>query len=106
MQDRVSDRIENLNFEEAGGRSFFDLSTTGVCCHYSKRLVKDSFVSVKINDLVLKARIVYCQDRQDGFRLGMQFNNVSGQQQKQLNESVDKFSRGVPITCGIVDDGK
>jgi hypothetical protein len=106
MQDRVSDRIENLNFEEAGDKSFFDLSTTGVCCFHTKRLVKDSFVSIKINDLVLKARIVYCQDRQDGFRLGMQFSNVSGQQQKQLNESVDKFSRGVPIACGIVDEGK
>ena len=106
MQDRVSDRIENLNFEEADGRSFFDLSTTGVCCYHTKRLVKDSFVSVKINDLVLKARIVYCQDRQEGFRLGMQFSNVSSRQQKQLNECVDKFSRGVPIACGIVDDGK
>ncbi|MGB7567333.1 MAG: PilZ domain-containing protein [Chitinivibrionales bacterium] len=106
MQDRVSDRIENLNFDEAGDRSFFDLSTTGVCCYHTKRLVKDSFVSVKINNLVLRARVVYCQDRQEGFRLGMQFGNVSSQQQKELNECVDKFSRGVPIACSIIDTGK
>lgn len=103
MQDRVSDRIENLNFEEAAGRSFFDLSTTGVCCFHTKRFVKDSFVSVNINDLVLKARVVYCQDRQNGFRLGFQFSNVSGQQQNELNDCVSKFSRGVPISCKIVD---
>jgi hypothetical protein len=104
MQDRVSERIENLNFEESGGKSFFDLSATGVCCFHPKRFAKDTFVSVKIKDLVLKARIVYCQERDPGFRLGMQFSGVSAAQQKDLNDCVDKFSRGVPIACGIVDD--
>jgi hypothetical protein len=104
MQDRISERIENLNFEESGGKSFFDLSATGLCCYHAKRFVKDSFVSVKINDLVLKARIVYCQERNPGYRLGMQFSTLSEVQQKELNACVDKFSRGVPIACGIVED--
>jgi hypothetical protein len=29
--------------------------------------------------------------------------NISAEQQKKLNECVDAFSRGVSITCGVIE---
>jgi c-di-GMP-binding flagellar brake protein YcgR len=58
---------------------------------------------MKINDLVIKARVVYCQERSDGYRLGLHFVDVSDEQQKKLDDRVEKFSRGVAIACAIID---
>ncbi len=103
MLERMSERIEYVDLDPAKDKSLFDLSTTGVCCLFQRRLPNDSLVSMKINDLVVKARVVYCQERSDGYRLGLQFVDISGEQQKKLNDRVDKFSRGVAISCAIVD---
>jgi len=103
MLERTSERIEYINLDGEEAKSLFDLSTTGVSCLFKRKLAGDAVVSVKINDLVLKARVVYCQDRRDGFRLGLQFVEVSGEKQKTLNDRVEKFSRGVAIACAIVD---
>jgi hypothetical protein len=103
MLNRSSERIENINLDNARDKSFFDLSATGVCCLFGRRLADNSSVSVKISDLTLKARVVYCQERTDGFRLGLQFTSVTGEQQKMLKDRVDKFSRGVDLSCAIVD---
>jgi c-di-GMP-binding flagellar brake protein YcgR len=106
MLNRSSERIEYINLDSQKEQSIFDLSTSGICCLFNRRLADDSSVSIKIGDLQLKARVVYCQERMDGFRLGLQFVDVAGEQQKKLNDSVDKFSRGVALTCTIVDAPK
>jgi hypothetical protein len=103
MLERMSERVEHINLDDANEKSFFDLSRTGICCLFRRRLVTDALVSIKINDLKLKARVVYCQERKDGFRLGLQFVDVSDDQQNKLNDRVEKFSRGVALTCAIVD---
>jgi c-di-GMP-binding flagellar brake protein YcgR len=103
MKDRTSERIEYINLGESDEGSLFDLSTTGACWHSKKRVEKDAVVSLKINELILKAKVVYCRERSDGFRLGLQFLNISAEQQKKLNECVDAFSRGVSITCGVIE---
>ncbi len=103
MKDRSSERIEYITLGDSESGTFFDLSATGAGCHFAKRLEKDSIVSVKVNDLVLKAKVVYCQERRDGYRLGLQFLNVSDEQQKTLDDCIAKFSRGVSVTCGIID---
>lgn len=101
MKDRASERIEFINLNAANEPALFDLSKTGVCCYFSKKKDKDSIVSVRFNDLTVKAKIIYCQDRTDGYRLGMQFLALTADQQKRLDELVDKFSRGVPISCNV-----
>ncbi len=101
MKDRASERIEFLNLNGANEPKLFDLSKTGVCCFSAKKLEKGAFASAKFNALQVKAQVVYCQERSDGFRVGMQFCEVSSDQQKALSELVDKFSRGVPISCTI-----
>jgi hypothetical protein len=103
MLDRSSERIEHITLDNEKDKSLFDLSVTGVCCLFNRRLPSNSSVSVKINDLIVKARVVYCQERTDGFRMGLQFTNVTGEQLKKLSERVEKFSRGVALTCAIVD---
>jgi hypothetical protein len=103
MLERTSERIEYISFDNTKDKSLFDLSTTGVCCLFSKKVPDNTIVTIKINDLVVKARVVYCQERSDGFRLGLQFVDVSNDQQKKLNDRIEKFSRGVAITCAIVD---
>jgi hypothetical protein len=106
MLERISERIEYINLDNEKEKSFFDLSTTGICCLFRRRLATDVIVSIKLNELILKARVVYCQERTDGFRLGLQFVDVSDDQRKILNERVEKFSRGVALTCAIVDAPK
>ena len=71
MLERTSERIEYINLDDAKEKSFFDLSTTGICCLFRRRLADNAIVSVKINDIAVKARVVYCQERKDGFRLGL-----------------------------------
>jgi hypothetical protein len=103
MLSRSSERIEHINNDGETERSFFDLSTTGICCLFNRRLAVNSFVAVKINDLTLKARVVYCNERKDGFRLGLQFIGVAEEKQRMLNDWVERFSRGVGLTCAIID---
>jgi hypothetical protein len=101
MKDRASERIEFINLNGSSEPTLFDLSKTGVCGFSSKKLEKDKFAFVKINTLRLKAQVVYCQERSDGFRVGMHFCEVPADLQASLNDLVDKFSRGVPISCSI-----
>jgi hypothetical protein len=101
MQDRASERIEFINLNGANEPTLFDLSKTGVCCRHSVKKDKSSVLAVVINDLRIKARVIYCQEHEPGFRLGMHFEGVTPEQQKSLSELVDKFSRGVPISCRV-----
>lgn len=101
MQDRTSERIEFINLSGADEPTLFDLSKTGVCCRHNAKKAKDSLLTVVINALRLKARVVYCQERDSAFRLGMHFESMTADQQKMLSELVDKFSRGVPISCTV-----
>ena len=100
--DRASDRIEFLDSNEPGG--IFDLSATGIAFLYSAAKEKDSIVQLEINDFKLEAKVVYSQERTDGYRIGLHFQNLSEESDKNLNELVDKFSRGVPLSCHIVED--
>ena len=101
MQDRASERIEFINLNGANDPTLFDLSKTGVCCGHNVKKDKGSVLTVVINDLRIKARVIYCQERTPGFRLGMHFEGATAEQQKLLGDLVDKFSRGVPISCRV-----
>lgn len=101
MKDRASERIEFINLNASTEPTLFDLSKTGVCGFSSKKLEKDKMAFVKLNELRVKATVVYCQDRTDGFRAGLHFSDLTAEQQNVLSDLVDKFSRGVPISCSI-----
>jgi len=103
MQDRASERIEFINLNGATEPTLFDLSKTGVCCGHTIKKDKGSVMTIILNDLKLKARVIYCQERTPGFRLGMHFEGVTSDQQKSLSDCVDKFSRGVPLSCRVED---
>ena len=101
MKDRKSERIEFLQLNGPTEPTLFDLSKTGVCGFSAKKLEKGAFAFVKINAVRLKAQVIYCQDRTDGFRVGMQFCDLTPDQKTGLGDLVDKFSRGIPISCSI-----
>jgi hypothetical protein len=101
MKDRKSERIEFLHLNGTSEPTLFDLSKTGVCAFSAKKLEKGAFAFVKINTLRIKAQVVYSQERTDGFRVGMQFCELTPDQIKGLGELVDKFSRGMPISCSV-----
>jgi hypothetical protein len=101
MQDRASERIEFINLNGGTEPTLFDLSKTGVCCGHNVKKEKDAVLMVVINNLRIRARVIYCQERTPGFRLGMHFESVTPDQQKTLSDLVDKFSRGVPISCRV-----
>ena len=62
---------------------------------------KGSVLTVVLNNMRVTCRVVYCQERIPGFRLGMHFEGVTSDQHKVLSDLVDKFSRGVPISCSV-----
>jgi len=103
MLERSSERIEFIDPNGSMKITLFDLSATGVCCLHSKIKQKDEEVSVKLNDLTVRAKVVYCQERTDGYRMGLRFWQVPADKQKALNELTDGFSRGLSIRCTIVD---
>jgi hypothetical protein len=100
LQERKAERIELLG-EGVHEKNFFDLSKTGVCCHHDKAFDKGAQIMVKINDLMLSAKVAYCTARTDGFRIGMQFV-VPPEKQKIIEETVERYSRGVPVSVAIV----
>ena len=99
---RSSDRIEFLNSDDE--ITLFDLSSGGACCRHSKMVPTGTVLKLTINELRLSSKVVYVQERRDGSRVGVQFFDVPADKQKVLNELVEKFSRGVPITCLVEDD--
>jgi hypothetical protein len=100
-QKRSSERIEFLNDDSV---TLFDLSSGGACCRHSKMVAIGTLLKLRVNDLNLSAKVVYTQERRDGARLGVQFLNVPSEKQRLLDDLVEKFSRGVPITCTVEDD--
>ena len=104
MLERKSERIELISADGTVQKTLYDLSKTGVSCFTPKPKGKNSFVVVKINDLLLRAKVIYCAKHEKNFRLGMQFWNVLPERQVKLNDLVDKYSKGVPVNCTIVED--
>ncbi len=104
MFERKSERVEFLASDSVKQMPIYDLSKTGVSCYYSEIKEKNSFVVVKINDLLLRAKVIYCKKREKDYRLGLQFWNILPERQIKLNELVEKYSKGVPINCTIVED--
>jgi hypothetical protein len=102
-RQRANERIELLNSGDEQ-RVLFDLSKGGACCLYSKKLDKGQYVRITLDDLQLRARITYCIDRTDGYRLGMQFWSLDQAQQKGVDALVERFSRGVPVGCRLEED--
>ena len=103
MKDRASERIEYLAMDDSAKSALIDLSATGVAFIHPTAAKKDSIVTVKIRDQSIEAVVVYCQQRAEGFRIGMHFVNVPQEFQSELKNLVGEFSRGVPLSCQIVD---
>lgn len=102
MKDRVSERIELLGVDENAGRLLVDLSTTGVAFIHPTQAQRGEKMKVKIKEYIIEAVVVYCRQRANDYRLGMQFRNVPHDIQTALKIMVDEFSRGVPLTCEVV----
>jgi len=103
LKARTSERIEYVDPDD-GRRELFDLSKGGACCLHHRPLERGAVVNMAVETLELQARVSYSVERTDGFRMGLQFWNVSGAQQKHLDDLVERFSRGVPVRCRIISD--
>ena len=101
-KDRSSERIEHLE-PNAERQNFFDLSTGGVCCLSKRSYDTGASVKVRVGDSDLAARVAHCTTRTDGFRIGLQFVNLTPAQQSRLGQLVERYSRGIPLSCGIVE---
>lgn len=104
MFERKSERIGFITPGGSEQMPVYDLSKTGVSCYHSKSREKNSFVIVKINDLLLRAKVIYCQQHENEYRLGLQFWNILPERQLKLNEIVEKYSKGVPIKCTVIEE--
>jgi len=94
MQKR-KERIEFLQPEAMAEPGLIDLSESGVAIWHPKK--QNGNATITINDLQLKAKLIYCAEKVGGYRIGMQFMNVTPEKMKVLKGLVEKFSRGVPL---------
>jgi hypothetical protein len=60
-------------------------------------------VQVKINELTVAGKVAHSTERRDGFRVGIQFTDVTPEQDRSLVELVDKYSKGVPVSCSFTE---
>jgi hypothetical protein len=104
MMDRASERIEYLSLDSEGQGPIYNISATGISCVSQKAEALNSIVQLKVNDLVISSKVIYCQKRIDGFRLGLQFWKVDPKQQKLLGDYVEGFSKGVPVHIAVVGE--
>jgi len=102
IMSRMRERIELLNSGEKG--VIFDLSATGAAVFSRASKQKNSQINLEINEVIFRANVIYCLERTDGYRIGLQFEKLSDEITKSLEDLVDKFSRGVPLSCRIVED--
>ena len=92
-----------LGQDEKARKALIDLSVTGAAFLHPAEEKKGTRLSVKIKEYALEAVVVYSVERSDGFRVGVQFQGVPDHVQKALKTMVEEFSRGVPLTCEIVE---
>jgi c-di-GMP-binding flagellar brake protein YcgR len=100
FQKRTSDRIQHLA-ENSRGRQLVDLSTTGACLFADDKKAPETTVKVKIGELEIKSRVVYCRSHGEGYRIGVQFRNVDADTQKKIDQFVESYSKGVPLDCAL-----
>ncbi len=101
--DRVEERVENIDLVD-NQLNFFDLSSHGVACLFTKNLEVGAFVTVKLNAIVCKAIVRHTTSRLDGYRVGLEFIEVSPEMHASINALVDAYSKGVELKCGIVGE--
>jgi hypothetical protein len=102
LSERKSERIEYVGGD--GQQSLFDLSESGISCASSKPRKSGGFVAVKIGDLAVRGKVIYCIERGESYRLGIQFWNLSAEKAGELKNTVERYSKGVPVSCSIADD--
>jgi c-di-GMP-binding flagellar brake protein YcgR len=106
MIERGSERVEYLNPDERHRKALLDVSITGAAFVHPQGEKIGTKMVVKIKEHELNATVVYSQERAEGFRIGVHFQNVSFSVQKDLKNIVDEFSRGVPMFCEIIKSDK
>lgn len=106
MVERKNERIEFLCADCSMKNTLMDLSVDGAAFSYSTEVMKDAQLTVKIQDNEIEATVVYCQPKEEGFRIGLQFKNVAPILRESLKTYIDEFSRGIPLACEIVERKK
>lgn len=104
LKERANDRVEILNAKvnQNTESSLLDLSISGAAFHSNNGYKIGSDVNVSVGSLELKAQVVYSNERSDGFRIGLHFGGLDSSQKQELQNLVEKFSKGVPLTGSIL----
>jgi hypothetical protein len=101
---RRFERIEYLGAAaEGAGNLLFDLSSGGAAFLHSQELPAGTKISLKVQDHILDAVVVYTAQRPNGgYRIGAQFLNLSDEMEEILETLVDDFSCGAQVTCNLI----
>lgn len=101
FKKRASERVQLLNAPQS---SLIDLSEGGACCMVAHKRERDDELTVVLDGLRLKARVVFARELSDAFRTGVQFYALSDENLEQLRKLIDLFSRGVPVSCTVTSE--
>jgi hypothetical protein len=101
LNKRATERIQLLNAPQS---SLIDLSEGGACCMVAHKGERDDALTVVLDGLHLKARVVFARESSDAFRTGVQFYALSDDTLEQLRKMIDHFSRGVSVSCTVTPE--
>lgn len=96
MQKR-SDRIEFLHPDGKPHEGLQDLSETGLALFRKKPIAPDALLTVQIETIQIQGKVVYCQEKVGGYKIGIHFVEIPAKDKPTLVQLVDKFSRGTSI---------
>jgi hypothetical protein len=101
MEKRREARIESLNFGELEKTSILDVSQTGIAIFCPNSKEKGAKIVLEIGALAIDASVVYCQKKDNGFRIGFAFDEIDVESKGELVKYLDNFSRGLPLQCNV-----
>ncbi len=102
MAERKSERIEEISLTGSIVGEIYDISETGIGYHSSVAYNEGQLLLVKMNDMRLHAKVVYCRKMKEGAHLGLEYTDLKDDQKGIIRDCVAGFSKGVPVLFSIL----
>ncbi|MBF0432879.1 MAG: PilZ domain-containing protein [Fibrobacteria bacterium] len=101
MVEKRSDRVEFLKPTDKIDMGLVDLSESGVAILHPNVETKGAWGLVTINELTVKAQIVYCAEIVGAYKIGLHFEEIPADKKLILKGLVNEFSRGTSLNFKV-----
>ncbi|MBN1983950.1 MAG: PilZ domain-containing protein [Chitinivibrionales bacterium] len=104
MERRRNERVTAIHTINPVTDTMYDLSSSGMCVVTNHGKEFGPVVYIKLNDMILKAKVVHIQNTDSAYRLGLQFWDILPNMQCRIESIVENFSKGKTVGFRIIDE--